>query len=130
MQPPNAPLTGGSPGPGRGPRRGGSPRRPGPSWPDTWLPARAGHLHSATGAIPLGGPNFRHTFSTWLEDAGIPARVIDELIGHERSRRGELDGGSRIGARYRHTTNTMAARVVEAIDKRLMVVLHVAEEII
>jgi hypothetical protein len=38
--------------------------------------------------------------------------VIDELIGHERSRRGELDGGSRIGARYRHTTNTMAEEVI------------------
>jgi hypothetical protein len=42
--------------------------------------------------------DLRHTFSTWLEDAGIPARVIDELMGHERSRRGELEGGSRIGA--------------------------------
>jgi hypothetical protein len=43
--------------------------------------------------------DLRHTFSTWLEDDGIPARVIDELMGHERSRRGELEGGSRIGAR-------------------------------
>jgi hypothetical protein len=40
---------------------------------------------------------------TWLEDEGIPARVIDELMGHQRSRHGELEGGSRIGARYRHT---------------------------
>jgi hypothetical protein len=39
-----------------------------------------------------------------LEDEAIPARVIDELMGHQRSRRGELDGGSRIGARYHHTT--------------------------
>ena len=29
-----------------------------------------------------GSHDFRHTFSTWLEDAGIPARVIDELMGH------------------------------------------------
>ena len=42
--------------------------------------------------------------STWLEDAGIPARVIDELMGRERSRHGELEGGSRIGTRYRYTT--------------------------
>ncbi len=53
--------------------------------------------------LQLRGPHdLRHSFSTWLEDAGIPARVIDELMGHQRSRRGELDGGSRIGTRYRH----------------------------
>jgi integrase len=35
------------------------------------------------GHLDLHGPHdFRHTFSTWLEDAGIPARVIDELMGH------------------------------------------------
>jgi integrase len=44
-----------------------------------------------------GAHDLRHTFSTWLEDAGIPARVIDELMGHEPSRRGDI-GGSRIGA--------------------------------
>jgi hypothetical protein len=70
------------------------------------------------------------TFSTWLEDAGIPARVIDELMGHERSRRGELDGGSRIGARYRHTTPEMAVRVAAAIQQRLAVVVQVAEAIL
>ena len=67
--------------------------------------------------LQLRGPHdFRHTFSTWLEDAGIPARVIDELMGHQRSRHGDLDGGSRIGARYRHTTDEMAVRVVDAIE--------------
>jgi hypothetical protein len=30
-----------------------------------------------------GAHDFRHTFATWLEDAGIPARVIDEVMGHE-----------------------------------------------
>jgi hypothetical protein len=39
--------------------------------------------------------------------------VIDELMGHQRSRHGELDGGSRIGARYRHTTDAMAVRVAQ-----------------
>jgi hypothetical protein len=54
--------------------------------------------------------------------------VIDELMGHQRSRHGELDGGSRIGARYRHTTDAMALRVVEAIQARLTIALRVAEE--
>jgi integrase len=81
--------------------------------------------------LQLRGPHdFRHTFSTWLEDAGIPARVIDELMGHQRSRHSELDGASRIGARYQHTTDAMAARVVEAIQARLTIVLRVAEEVI
>jgi hypothetical protein len=72
-----------------------------------------------------GTHDLRHTFSTWLEDAGIPARVIDELMGHEPSRGGDL-GGSRIGARYRHTTPETATRVVGAVEARLTVVLRIA----
>jgi hypothetical protein len=56
--------------------------------------------------------------------------VIDELMGHERSRRGELEGGSRIGTRYRHTTPEMAVRVAAAIQERLVVVVRVAEAIL
>jgi integrase len=79
--------------------------------------------------LQLRGPHdLRHSFSTWLEDEGIPARVLDELIGHQRSRGGELEGGSRIGARYRHTTPGMAARVVQALDTRLTLALHFAEQ--
>jgi hypothetical protein len=40
---------------------------------------------------------------------------------------GRLEGGNRIGARYRHTTPEMAARVVHALDTRLRLALHVAE---
>ena len=76
-----------------------------------------------------GSHDLRHSFSIWLEDEGIPARVIDELMGRQCSRRGELDGGSRIGARYRHTTQEMAARVVQAVDLRLALVLQVAQAI-
>jgi hypothetical protein len=54
--------------------------------------------------------------------------VIDELMGHQRSRHGALEGGSRIGARYRHTTNAMALRVVEAIQERLTIALRVAQD--
>ena len=73
-----------------------------------------------------GAHDFRHTYATWLEDAGIPARVIDELMGHQASSRGG-QRGSAMGAHYRHTTPEMAARVVEAIQQRLTVVLGVAE---
>jgi integrase len=72
-----------------------------------------------------GAHDLRHTYATWL-DAGIPARVIDELMGHQASSRGGFRG-SAIGAHYRHTTPEMAARVVEAIQQRLTVVLGVAE---
>ena len=90
--------------------------------------ARAGHDLAAVD--PHGPHDLRHTFSTWLEDAGIPARVIDELMGHERSRHGELEGGSRIGTRYRHTTPEMAVRVATAVQQRLAVVVQVAEAIV
>ncbi|HZA82154.1 MAG TPA: tyrosine-type recombinase/integrase, partial [Actinomycetes bacterium] len=62
-----------------------------------------------------GAHDLRHTYATWLEDAGIPGRVIDELMGHQASSRGGHLRGSAIGAHYRHTTSEMAARAVEAI---------------
>jgi integrase len=74
-----------------------------------------------------GAHDLRHTFATWLEDAGIPARVIDELMGHEASGRSGQQRGSAMGAHYRHTTPEMAARVAGAIQQRLTVVLQVAE---
>jgi integrase len=81
--------------------------------------------------LELHGPHdFRHTLSTWLEEAGIPARVIDEVMGHQTgqtSRRSPRDSGSRIGTRYRHTTPEMAARAVAAIEKRLAIVIDVAQ---
>ena len=74
-----------------------------------------------------GAHDFRHTYATWLEDAGIPARVIDELMGHEATGRSG-QRGSAMGAHYRHTTPEMAARAVEAIQQRLTVALGVAEQ--
>jgi integrase len=77
--------------------------------------------------LKLRGPHdLRHTFSTWLEDAGIPARVIDELMGHAGGHRG--GEGSAIGLRYRHTTPEMEARVVAAIEQRLAVSLVVGAQ--
>jgi integrase len=75
-----------------------------------------------------GAHDFRHTFATWLEDAGIPARVIDELMGHQATGRSRQHQGSAMGAHYRHTTPEMAVRVIDAIDRRLTVVLGVAEQ--
>ena len=56
--------------------------------------------------------------------------MIDELMGHQASRRGGHLGGSAIGAHYRHTTPEMAGRVVEVIQQRLAVVLGVAELVV
>jgi 2-polyprenyl-6-methoxyphenol hydroxylase-like FAD-dependent oxidoreductase len=67
-------------------------------------------------------------FATWLEDAGIPARVIDALMGHEATGRSRQHQGSAMGAHYRHTTPEMAMRVVDSIDRRLTVVLGGAEQ--
>jgi hypothetical protein len=75
-----------------------------------------------------GAHDFRHTFATWLEDAGIPARVIDEVMGHEATSRAGQQRGSAMGAHYRHTTPEMAARIAVAIEQRLTVVLEVAEQ--
>ena len=61
----------------------------------------------------------RHTFATWLEDAGIPSRVIDELMGHAGGRRHGDTSGSPMGRVYRETTPTMLARVTAALDERI-----------
>jgi integrase len=42
-----------------------------------------------------GAHDLRHTYATWLEDAGIPARVIDELMGHQASSRGATSAAAR-----------------------------------
>ena len=74
--------------------------------------------------LDVRGPHdLRHTFATWLEDGGIPSRVIDELMGHQGGRRGER--GSPMGMAYRHTTLEMQGRVVAVIEVRLAVVLRV-----
>jgi integrase len=75
--------------------------------------------------VNLHGPHdLRATFATWLEDAGIPTRVIDELMGHDSG--GASRGTSRMGALYRETTPQMLARVTAAIDERLTVAEKVA----
>jgi integrase len=84
--------------------------------------------HPLLDAVDLrGAHDFRHTSSTWLEDAGIPARVIDEAMGHQATGRAGRHRGTAIGAHYRHTTPEMAARVVAAIEERLAIVVQTAE---
>ena len=63
-----------------------------------------------------GAHDFRHTYVTWLEDAGIPARVIDELMGHEATGRstqhqGSAMGDRRLGRRWQHANELEAAGV-------------------
>ena len=48
-------------------------------------------------------------------------------MGHQASGRAGRHPGSAIGAHYRHTTPEMAARVVAAVEERLVVVLVTAE---
>jgi hypothetical protein len=69
--------------PGRVRRRRSRRRRPnGP------VDAPAAAQHPLLEAVDLHGAHeTRHTFVTWLEDAGVPARVIDELMGHQAGRR-------------------------------------------
>jgi integrase len=79
--------------------------------------------------LDLHGPHdLRHTYATWLEDAGIPGRVIDELMGHDNTHRARQDRVSRIGMGYRDTTPEMLMRAVAAIERRLAVVLEVAAQ--
>ena len=76
--------------------------------------------------LDLRGPHdLRHTFATWLEDAAIPSRVIDELMGHASGRR-DRGAGSPMGRVYRETTPAMMARVTVALDKRIGHALAVA----
>jgi integrase len=90
--------------------------------------ATAAARHPLLDAVDLrGAHDFRRTFSTWLEDAGIPARVIDEVMGHQATGRAGRHRGSAIGAHYRHTTPEMAARVVTAIEEGLAIVVQTAE---
>jgi Phage integrase family len=70
--------------------------------PPRWCAAEPAHRETPLADLELHGPHdLRHTFATWLEDAGIPSRVIDELMGHASGQRRD---GSAIGPRYRHTT--------------------------
>jgi hypothetical protein len=55
----------------------------------------------------------------WLEDTGIPARVIDELMGHGSGRRVEY--GSPVDRVNRETSPEMLVRVLAALKQRLAV---------
>jgi integrase len=91
-----------------------------------WAVAPAGRARRFNHLALHGPHDLRHTLATWLEDAGIPDRVIDEMMGHDNSNRARQLGASRTGMGYRDTTPEMAARVVAAIETRLAVVLEVA----
>jgi integrase len=98
--------------------------------PGRWIACEPPSRDDLLGQLRLRGPHdLRHTFATWLEDAGIPARVIDELMGHAGGHRGggaPSHDGSLIGTHYRWTTPEMEARVVVAIEQRLAISFAVA----
>lgn len=109
-------------------RAGGQQRRP--AWSTSRLSVgnyrRVYRLAVARAELPELDPHgphdLRHTFATGLEDGAVPARVIDELMGHQAGRRGEREG-SMSGTRYRHMTEAMQARMVVVIAERLAVAL-------
>jgi integrase len=81
--------------------------------------------------LDLHGPHdLRHTFATWLEDAGIPSRVIDQLMGHSGSRRSGDGDGSPMGRIYRETTLAMLARVTTVLDDRINRAERIAENLL
>jgi hypothetical protein len=96
--------------------------------PPRWSPTHPSRDNTLDNLKLCGPHDLRHTFSTWLEDAGIPARVIDELMGHAGGHRGGGES-SAIGLRYRHTTPEMEARVVAAIEQRLATSLAIAARV-
>jgi integrase len=52
-----------------------------------WSPLEPEPRQTPLANLELHGPHdLRHTFSTWLEAAGILSRVIDELMGHAGGR--------------------------------------------
>jgi integrase len=76
--------------------------------------------------LDLRGPHdLRHTFATWLEDASIPSRVIDELMGHAGGRR-DRAGGSPMGRVYRETTPAMLARITATLEDRVALAEQIA----
>ncbi len=80
--------------------------------------------------LDLHGPHdLRHTFATWLEDAGIPSRVIDELMGHSGGHRGGGGDGSPMGRIYRETTPAMLTRVTTVLDDRISRAEQVAKDL-
>jgi integrase len=81
--------------------------------------------------LDLHGPHdLRHTFATWLEDAGMPSRVIDELMGHSAGRRGRAGDGSPMGRVYRETTPAMLARVTTVLDDRISLAEWIAKDLL
>jgi integrase len=110
---------------------------------DSWQPSLSTHnlrrvYQAAVAAagkdlahLDLHGPHdLRHTFATWLEDAGIPSRVIDELMGYAAGRRGGGGDDSPMGRVYRETTPAMLARVTAVLDDRINLADRIAEDLL
>lgn len=91
-----------------------------------WWSATDPPRDDALDNLQLRGPHdLRHTFSTWLENAGIPA-PSDRRTHGPRRRPPVRATGQRDWPRSRHTAPEMEARVTVAIEQRLAVSLAVA----
>ena len=59
-----------------------------------------------------------------------PGNGVSSSVTSAARPSGKREGGSRIGARYRHTTPEMAAPVIRALNTRLTLTIHAAAEAI
>jgi integrase len=59
----------------------------------------------------------RHSYGSWLEDAGIPPSAIGALLGHATP--GMRGDGPEVTFRYLHQMPGVLDRVVAALDQRL-----------
>lgn len=74
-------------------------------WPAPWPLDDKGHEVN-----PVHVHDLRHTWASWLEDAGIPRVAVVELIGHRKKG---------VTERYLHAFPETLVRAARAIDERL-----------
>jgi len=60
-----------------------------------WSATRPARDDALDNLMLRGSHDLRYTFSAWLEDAGIPAKVIYELMGHAGGHRSGGEGNDR-----------------------------------
>ncbi len=83
-------------------------------WPGRWpRDTRGGEL------APVTFQDLRHSYASWLADAGVPVPAIAELLGHALGAVPTLHLEHGVTGRYLHTVPGVLDRVVAALDERL-----------